>query len=213
MSASPGRALAGNTRPRHQLRRRVALAAVGVAVCLCAAACGGSGGDPSTSRTGHAGSDASAEKAVAYAECMRTHGVTNFPDPGSGNSATSTDVNPSSSTFQSAQAKCYKLRTFGVTSTYATEKQIRQALGTAKCMRGHGVPDFPDPIVTATPPAFGSGAPSGPPSAWGNSGAGYLETYNNGILFKITNSIASSPAFQAAAEACGVAQQFGLSNG
>jgi hypothetical protein len=207
MSSLPARPLTGKTRPRQQLRRGGVLAVVFIAVSLCAAACGGgSSADPPASQ---GGSNGPAEKAVAYADCMRAHGVTNYPEPGSTAGA---GLNPASPTFQSARAKCSKLSPFGTVKTHATEQQIRQALETTKCMRDHGVPDFPDPIVTSTPPGFGSGVPSGPPSTWGN-GPGYNQEYSNGILFKIPSSIANSAAFTAAAEACNVGQQFGVSNG
>jgi hypothetical protein len=200
MSSSPTRPLTGNTRPRHpgntrprhRLRRGGVLTAVFIAVSLCAAACGGgSGTDPSASQ----GSD-SAGKAVAYAECMRAHGVPNFPEPGSENS--STGINMGSATFQSARAKCAKLSPMPPVTTHATEQQIRQALESTSCMRGHGFPNFPDPIVTSTPPSL----PSAPPGS-GTGGPGYTESYGNGILFKVPSSIdVSSPTFQAAAKAC-----------
>jgi hypothetical protein len=160
-----------------------------IAVSCCAAACGGgSGTDPSASQGG-----SNADKAVAYADCMRAHGVTNYPDPGT----TVTGLNMSSATFQSARAKCAKLSPMPAVKTHATEQQISQALESATCMRDHGFPNFPDPIVTSTPPT----PPPGPPSA--GSGTGGTTSYGNGILFKIPSSIdVSSPAFQAAAKAC-----------
>jgi hypothetical protein len=163
-----------------------------IAVSLCAAACGGgSGTDPSASQ----GSN-NADKAVAYADCMRAHGVTNFPDPGSSDSVTGID--PDSATFLSAKAKCAKLSPMPPVKTHATEQQISQALESAKCMRAHGFPDFPDPVVTSTPPTFGGVPPGQAPS-----GSGGSTSYSNGILFKVPASIdVSSAAFQAAAKAC-----------
>jgi hypothetical protein len=61
----------------------------------------------------------------------------------------------------------------------------------AECMRKHGVTGFPDPIVTATPPAIGTGEYS-------------QAEYGNGIFIGIPSSInVNSPAFEAAAKACG----------
>jgi hypothetical protein len=61
----------------------------------------------------------------------------------------------------------------------------------AECMRKHGVTGFPDPIVTATSPAIGTGEYS-------------QAEYGNGIVIGIPSSInVNSPAFEAAAKACG----------
>ena len=124
---------------------------------------------------------------------MRAHGVTNFPDPDGGDGGINfagTRINPDSPTFKSAQARCFELMPDGDPKTNASEQQITRALETTKCMRDHGVPNFPDPIVTATPPALGTHE--------------YSETtYGNGIFIGIPTSIdVNSSAFQAAAKAC-----------
>jgi hypothetical protein len=126
---------------------------------------------------------------------MRAHGVPNYPDS---LDIASTGINQSSQAFLSAEAKCYQLSPIASVSTHATDQQVRQALETTTCMRDHGVPNFPDPIVTSTPPARSTAAPA----YSGGVGVGYSETYSNGILFKISNSIVSSPPFRAAANAC-----------
>jgi hypothetical protein len=194
MSSSPTGPLTGKTRPRHRFRRGGGLTALFIAMSFCAAACGGgSSADPSASQRG---SNAS-QKAVAYAECMRAHGVTNYPEPGANGDTTSTGIDMGSPTFQSAKAKCAKLSPLPAVTTHATGQQITQALESASCLRDHGFPNFPDPIVTSTPPT----PPSGPPSSGsGTAGSTY---YGNGILFRVPGSIdTSSPTFQAAAKAC-----------
>ncbi len=195
MSSSLTTALAGKTRPRLRLRRASVLTAALIAAAFCAAACGGaSSADPSASQ---AGSNGSADKAVAYADCMRAHGVPNFPDPGSSSSG-STGINMASPTFRSAEAKCGKLSPLGAVKTTATEQQIRQAVESSDCLRDRGYPNFPDPVVTSTPPA-----PPGEPPAQAPSGTGGSTYYGNGILFKVPGSIdTTSAAFQAAAKAC-----------
>ena len=50
--------------------------------------------------------------ALAFANCMRAHGVPNFPDPLPGGGflfQTGSGVNPASTLFEAAQAKCQKL--------------------------------------------------------------------------------------------------------
>ena len=142
-------------------------------------------------------------RGVAYAKCMRAHGVTNFPDPveGGGSNIAGTGIDPNSQTFQSAQAACAKLAPGpGAETTQATAQGIKQAVETSDCMRKHGVPGFPDPIATATPPARASSFDPDKPPKPGK----YSETgYNNGILIEIPVSIdVNSPAFEAAAKTC-----------
>lgn len=71
--------------------------------------------------------------------------------PGSG-------INPRSPGFQSAQHACAKLQPGGDARPVPTESQKLAAIAFAKCMRRHGLPDFPD--VTA--PGSGSIVRRGP---------------------------------------------------
>jgi hypothetical protein len=58
-------------------------------------------------------------------------------------------------------------------------------------MREHGVTGFPDPVVTSTPPGIN-------PADYSSA------EYGNGIFIGIPKSInVTSPAFEAAAKACG----------
>jgi hypothetical protein len=198
MSSTPTGPLTYKTRPRHRLRRGGVLAAVFIAVSFCAAACGGgSGAHPSNASDSSPWSTA---RVIAYAKCMRAHGVPNYPEPSNGNSGTSiagTGINMPSSAFQSAKAKCYQLMPGGVPDTHATQQQITQALESATCMRDHGFPNFPDPVVTSKLPTPAPGAPGS------GSGTGGSSVYSNGILFQVPSSIdVSSSAFQVAAKAC-----------
>jgi hypothetical protein len=51
------------------------------------------------------------KEGLKFAECMRAHGVSNFPDPpaGSGGGPVKLNINPQSPQFQSAQRACQKL--------------------------------------------------------------------------------------------------------
>jgi hypothetical protein len=53
----------------------VPIAALALGVALLAAGCGGGGGSPGKSRP------LVHQELVAFAHCMRTHGVPDFPDP------------------------------------------------------------------------------------------------------------------------------------
>jgi hypothetical protein len=123
------------------------------AAALLAAAC--SGTPPSThsgAATNTAGSAASKER--AYASCMRSHGVANFPDPGSGgfDKATLAQLAASNSQYRAANQACGHLLPAG--SRGRTPAQERQEwsgmLAFARCMRSHGVASWPDP--TPYPP-------------------------------------------------------------
>jgi hypothetical protein len=101
-------------------------------------------------------SSASAQqKMVAYAQCMRTHGVPEFPEPAEGKllfhssdkNGHVTGLNPESAQFQAAQKVCGKLAPNGGKPPSAAQqaKMQEQGLKFSRCMRSHGVPNFPDP--------------------------------------------------------------------
>ena len=87
--------------------------------------------------------------ALAFARCMRSHGVPNYPDPtGSGLVKESLQqLGVSSSRFQSASSDCnHLLPNGGSGPNPAQVQQVRaQALQFSECVRSHGVPNFPDP--------------------------------------------------------------------
>jgi hypothetical protein len=98
---------------------------------------------------------------------MRSHGVPNFPDPKNGGelSLAGTGVNRNSPAFKSASQACQSLMP-GVAggvgpSGQKSDLSPAQGLALAKCMRTHGVPNFPDPTASgAIPP--GSVNPNSP---------------------------------------------------
>jgi hypothetical protein len=122
----------------------IVLASLGCATAM--AACGSSKHNSSASSRG---------SWLAFAQCMRGHGVPNLPDPsGQGGGFQIPDsVNPASPAFQAAQAACKKLMPGGGPPAHATQQQRQQLVAVAQCMRGHGVPGFPDPTTRSTPPA------------------------------------------------------------
>jgi hypothetical protein len=64
--------------------------------------------------TSNSGSSANLAKELKFAQCMRTHGVPDFPDPNkNGGFSGSSTVNPQSPTFQNAQATCMQLAGLG----------------------------------------------------------------------------------------------------
>jgi hypothetical protein len=62
---------------------------------------------------GHPGQKPDPAKLLAFSECMRAHGVADFPDPSGnglqiGSRGPSSDLNPNNPTFQAAQKVCAK---------------------------------------------------------------------------------------------------------
>ena len=126
------------------------LNALVVITCSVAiAACGHASGPSSGAATGSGDTPA-----LKLADCMRSHGVPNFPDPSAGGGGV--NVTPGvaqSPAFKSARRACAKLVPGGKPGGQpATETQFLAALSFAKCMRTHGFPEFPDPTHFDSPP-------------------------------------------------------------
>jgi hypothetical protein len=144
---------------------RTVAAVIGTALlALLTAACsrGGSGGSP------HAGGSSSAPSALAYSVCMRSHGVPNFADPGSNGQIPKADpqqLGISSAQLQAARTACQHLLPI-TGSTEAQQQETQCAMSgdcsqavvqqwmsglrtLAGCLRSHGEPNWPDPIISS----------------------------------------------------------------
>jgi hypothetical protein len=96
---------------------------------------------------------------MAYAQCMRNNGVPDFPDPRGGGFSVSgnmsgTTVNgvtlqETQAQYSTAEQACRQYQGAQNAGGPASPQQQQAALAYAQCMRAHGVPDFPDPKVTA----------------------------------------------------------------
>ncbi|HTC69417.1 MAG TPA: hypothetical protein VK662_07610 [Acidothermaceae bacterium] len=143
---------------------RVGSCAIIAASVICGAlvttACGSSAAKPgvaqlpttgSTSIAGSASSSSTAKNAatpLAHSECMRSHGVPDFPDPGPIHIDVKThpDLDPSSPAFVAAQKACISLQPGGTAGPGVTPAMQAAALAYSACMRTHGFPNFPDPV-------------------------------------------------------------------
>jgi hypothetical protein len=152
----------GSRRLRRAALRALAIAGV-VGLSLLASACGDSSDakvaqvDTNKNTKGSSSSNTSGSgDPVAYSACMRSHGVGNFPDPdsngrikitsGVSRNGQKTGVDVNSPQFKAAQKACQKLLPNGGRPTAAQQAEEQQAmLQYARCMRAHGVPEFPDP--------------------------------------------------------------------
>lgn len=143
----------GRAEPRRGSHRWRAgpLAAALIAVGLLAAACGGPAG-PGVANAGPTSSASPSGSghgsALAYSRCMRAHGITNFPDPDSNgnltlNAGPGTGIDPNSSQYKAADQACKHLMPAPNPALAAKDRPA--LLRYARCMRAHGVTDFPDP--------------------------------------------------------------------
>jgi hypothetical protein len=139
------------------------IATVGLA--LLTAACSGSPSSAGSGGSPNAGGAANSPSAVAYSACMRSHGVPDFPDPGSGGAIPKADAQQlgvSSSQFSEAQQACQHLipatggsledqarqcMVSGICPQALVQQMLTAQRQFARCMRYHGEPNFPDPTL------------------------------------------------------------------
>jgi hypothetical protein len=131
-------------------------------LALLAVGCGGSPGSPvaqlgstttrSSSSSNPPAASAQRNGAVAFAGCMRSHGVPKWPDPSSSgvfdkSKLTSQQLGASTSRVQTAQGACSHLLPSGrsVPNPAQVQQMRAQGLRFSLCVRRHGVPNFPDP--------------------------------------------------------------------
>jgi hypothetical protein len=148
-----GTLAAMNTRSRFPAARVAAFITVMAAAALLAAACGGS---PSSSASGGsptAAPSATSVLALAYSRCMRSHGMPNFPDPDSSGQLSkqaiiSASREVSDSVNQAAQRACDSLWPYQAPTQAQLEQQLAADVRFVQCVRSHGVPNLPDPIIS-----------------------------------------------------------------
>jgi hypothetical protein len=138
-----------------------------VAVALLGAACGnGSAASTGSGAVPDAPGSTGSPSAVAYSACMRAHGVPNFPDPVSGGQVPKADpqqLGVSTDRLQAARDACKQLipgsgstdeqqeetqcAMAGDCSQAVVQKWLSGLRTMAQCLRTHGVPNWPDPVV------------------------------------------------------------------
>jgi hypothetical protein len=146
--------------------RNPAVMIAAAVLALLATACSSSPSSSGSGGSSHPGRAATSPSAVAYSACVRSHGVPNFPDPGSDGQVPKADpqlLGVSSTQLQLAQRTCQHLYPAnGGTLSASSLRQcyesgvcppalVQQALDAglkfADCMRSHGVPNWPDPTI------------------------------------------------------------------
>src|SRR5215469_11011390 len=143
-----------STRPPSPRRARAAaVMTVAAAAAFVAAACSnipstaGSGGAPT------AGGAAGNASWLAYAQCVRSHGVPGFPDPNTSEqlpagAAKRALREVSDSVAKAATYACAKLNPAESGPHALTAQQEQDYLKAAACMRSHGITNFPDPTFS-----------------------------------------------------------------
>ena len=121
-----------------------------MAAALLAAAC-----SAGLSSTGSGGSPAAGEatsttaQLLAYTQCMRSHGVPEYPSPGTGGQmqkiTSGQQVGVSDAQLSMARDACAQLWPYQDLTQAQQQQEIADAVKFAQCMRSHGVPKFPDP--------------------------------------------------------------------
>jgi hypothetical protein len=148
-------------RPPRRWRRLYLAELVGaLALTLAVAACGGgtktggvaslNGANKPTATTTAGGSKDPRQAALAFARCMRQHGI-DMPDPQfNGNGITQKlkrspgSKGPDDPTFKAAQEACKQYLPNGGAPEKANPQEQQQMLAFARCMRQHGI-NMPDP--------------------------------------------------------------------
>ena len=145
-----------------------------LAVCAIALAACGSSFKPTSS--GSPG-----PQALDYLHCLRANGAPLELSP------VGAVPNPFAPGGRAAAKACAKLKPVGLqvgSPPAPTPGQLRAALGFARCMRGHGLSEFPDPLRTDGPDAD--------------------LVLGRGEFFSLNSPTElQSPAFRRAAKACG----------
>ena len=159
-----------------------------IACVMTIAACGSSVhlGGPSS------GGPSLSNAELKVSQCMRSHGVPNFPDPsggGGGFNLNGTGINPQSPAFESAQQTCFKLLPGGGPGAHPAQA-MQQALRVSECMRRHGVSGFPDPTLKL-------------PSISNRAKYSIVDDRNGAVIAVPSTINPSSPVFKQAATACG----------
>jgi hypothetical protein len=141
--------------------RAVTVVLTVTAAALGVAACGGSDA---------ARRQAASDPLLARSHCMRAHGIHNFPDPvktsgGEGfpdtirqpdGSMSIEGISFSGPAFTTAEQACASTGT-AAHGPRLTEARKESFIAQARCIRRHGLPEFPDPVFG--PAGFGVQVP------------------------------------------------------
>jgi hypothetical protein len=143
----------GTVGRRRRLRTGLIVSAL-LGIVLVATACAGGSNGPGVAGQGSSTTPSASpsvdrmDAALAYAKCMREHGISDFPDPQPGGgiaiqAGPGSDLDPDNPQFKAADEACRSL--LPTPSEEDQQRDFADMLRYAQCMREHGIPDFPDP--------------------------------------------------------------------
>jgi hypothetical protein len=137
---------------------RSTLPAIATALSAIAIASCGSSTPPTATNAGSGPTQAQLQRyqsdAVKFTDCMRNHGIANFPDApgpnGAGGRTWKNAFQSSSPAFVTADTACRHLLPGGghTQSSAPSHREITAMLAFARCVRSHGFTRFPDPNST-----------------------------------------------------------------
>jgi hypothetical protein len=163
------------TQEKAMTRSRMGLVLVpGLLLALALAGCGGGGksdgvasvgGYDKATATSPGGGKDPKQQQLAYARCMRQHGM-NVPDPQPGGDLSFAvlpeGVNPDDPKFKAAQQACQQYTPNGGQPPKLNPQQQQQLLAFTRCMRQQGI-NMPDPDANGGLDERGIGVdPDGP---------------------------------------------------
>ncbi len=129
---------------------RVAAVTTALAAALLAAGCSSSPSSTTPASAPSAGSTVA--QAVAYTQCMRSHGVPEYPEPDSSGQlqkiGSGQQVGVSDAQLSTASNACQSLWPYQALTPAQQQQQLADDVKFAQCMRSHGVPTLPDPVAT-----------------------------------------------------------------
>lgn len=82
---------------------------------------------------------------LAYAQCMRDNGYTEFPDPTPDGDLRIQITPESEARFRAAGEACKDLAPEGFRDEGVTPEELEALVKLSQCVRENGVPNFPDP--------------------------------------------------------------------
>jgi hypothetical protein len=138
-----------------RLRRTGLIVSALLLMVVLATACAGGSNGPGVAGQGASSTPSASpsgdprDAELAYAKCMREHGISDFPDPQPGGGIAiqarpGSDLDPDNPQFKAADDACKSLLP-PPPSNQDQEQEFADMLAYAKCMREHGFPSFPDP--------------------------------------------------------------------
>lgn len=107
--------------------------------------------------SGGAAASATKPSALAFARCMRSHGIHNWPDPNSHGQFNKADTTLQKlgvlqPQLQAAEKACQRLHpSSGQPQQAEDQKMMSAMLKFARCVRAHGVKNWPDPVAESDP--------------------------------------------------------------